>query len=105
MTLSTKTQYLALMSGLHAALAKGDTIKALKVEKKKRTPAQVETGDRLNQLCGTYKFRIKEGLRVLEGIPKPVKVTGAKAPAGEGIKAAGEPDRAKDKRQSFHNTG
>jgi hypothetical protein len=55
----------------------------------------------LNQLCGTYKFRIKEGLRVLEGIPKAVKVTGAKAPAGEGIKAAGEPDRAKDKRQSF----
>jgi hypothetical protein len=33
-----KAQYLALMTGLHAALAKGDTIKALKVEKKKRTP-------------------------------------------------------------------
>ena len=97
-----KTQYLALMSGLHAALAKGDTIKALKVEKKKRTPAQVEMVTTLNQLCGTYKFRIKEGLRVLEGIPKPVKkATGAKAPANEGIKAAGEPDRAKDKRQSF----
>ena len=96
-----KTQYLALMSGLHAALAKGDTIKALKVEKKKRTPAQVEMVTTLNQLCGTYKFRIKEGLRVLEGIPKPVKVTGAKAPANEGIKASGTPDVAKDKRQSF----
>ena len=96
-----KTQYLALMSGLHAALAKGDTIKALKVEKKKRTPEQAKLVDLLNKLCGTYKFRIKEGLRVLEGIPKAVKVTGAKAPANEGIKAAGEPDRAKDKRQSF----
>jgi hypothetical protein len=62
------------MDGLHYALAKGDTIKALKVEKKKRTPAQVEMVTSLNQLCGTYKFRIKEGLRVLEGIPKPVKV-------------------------------
>ena len=96
-----KKQYNALMDGLRAALAKGPTIAALKVEKKKRTPAQVEMVTTLNQLCGTYKFRIKEGLRVLEGIPKPVKVTGAKAPANEGIKAAGEPDRAKDKRQSF----
>jgi hypothetical protein len=96
-----KTQYNALMNGLHYALAKGETVKALKIEKKKRTPAQVEMVTSLNQLCGTYKFRIKEGLRVLEGIPKPVKVTGAKAPAGEGIKAAGEPDVAKDKRQSF----
>ena len=96
-----KTQYNALMTGLHAALAKGETVKALKIEKKSRTPAQVELVTSLNQLCGTYKFRIKEGLRVLEGIPKPVKSTGAKAPAGEGIKAAGEPDVMKDKRQSF----
>jgi len=96
-----KTQYNALMTGLHAALAKGETVKALKIEKKSRTPAQVELVTSLNQLCGTYKFRIKEGLRVLEGIPKPVKATGAKSPAGEGIKATGEPDKAKDKRQSF----
>ena len=98
---SHKAQYLALMTGLHAALAKGETVKALKIEKKSRTPAQVELVTALNQLCGTYKFRIKEGLRLLEGIPKPVKVTGAKAPANEGIKAAGEPDKSKDKRQSF----
>jgi hypothetical protein len=96
-----KVQYSALMDGLHYALAKGPTIAALKVEKKKRTPAQVEMVTTLNQLCGTYKFRIKEGLRVLEGVPKPVKSTGAKAPANEGIKAAGEPDKSKDKRQSF----
>jgi len=96
-----KTQYNALMTGLHAALAKGETVKALKIEKKSRTPAQVELVTSLNQLCGTYKFRIKEGLRVLEGIPKPVKAAGAKSPAGEGIKATGEPDVAKDKRQSF----
>jgi hypothetical protein len=94
-------QYLALMSGLHAALAKGPTIAALKVEKKKRTPEQAKLVDLLNKLCGTYKFRIKEGLRVLEGIPKPVKVTGAKTPGVEGLKAGGEPDKAKDKRQSF----
>lgn len=96
-----KTQYNALMAGLHAALAKGETIKALKVEKKKRTPAQAALVDKLNCLCGTYKLRIKEGLRVLEGIPKKVKSTGAKTPATDGIKAAGEPDKAKDKRQSF----
>jgi hypothetical protein len=30
------------MSGLHAALAKGPTIAALKVEKKKRTPEQAK---------------------------------------------------------------
>jgi len=94
-------QYLALMSGLHAALAKGETIKALKVAKKSRTPEQAKLVDLLNNTCGTYKFRIKEGLRVLEGIPKAVKVTGAKAPAGEGLKAGGEPDKSKDKRQSF----
>lgn len=96
-----KGQYLALMTGLHAALAKGPTIAAIKVEKKKRTPAQVELVTALNQLCGTYKFRIKEGLRVLEGIPKPVKATGAKSPAGDGVKGSGAPDVAKDKRQSF----
>ena len=96
-----KKQYNALMEGLHAALAKGPTIAALKVEKKKRTPKQVELVTALNCLCGTYKLRIKKGLRILEGIPEPVKVTGAKAPAGEGLKAGGEPDVAKDKRQSF----
>jgi hypothetical protein len=96
-----KAQYLALMSGLHAALAKGPTIAALKVAKKDRSPAQVELVTSLNQICGTYKFRIKEGLRVLEGIPKPVKAKGAKAPAGDGLVASGEKDLAKDKRQSF----
>ena len=94
-------QYSALMDGLRAALAKGPTIAALKVAKKDRTSAQVALVTTLNQVCGTYKFRIKEGLRILEGIPKPVKAKGAKAPAGDGVKGSGEPDKAKDKRQSF----